>query len=119
MKTEKVKHTPGPWTVSEGNSILSTLDGEQVQIAIMSRTSWMGNLSQREFDLSAKFRSFKDEDARLIAEAPAMYEALKSLLATIEGAMLEDDPQAATQMEWTAWDDVRQLISRIEGGQSE
>ena len=64
--------TPGPWKLEgRGNSLVGT-DGEQLSVSMnISRPiSWSTDET--------------NANARLIAQAPAMYEALKSVLDDIE-----------------------------------
>jgi hypothetical protein len=63
--TEQVKHTPGPWAVdAEGDVVVS--DGT---------VAWVGSANALDAPYTANL-----PNARLIAAAPEMYEALKAIL---------------------------------------
>jgi len=67
------EHTPGPWR-NERGSIRATINGEDVQIAGLFRTSW----TYPDQHKNAAIRATEEGDARLIAAAPDMFEALKA-----------------------------------------
>ena len=67
-------HTPGPWRVGEGRSITAQFEREEVQIASMSRSSWTFPDGGKNRRLAAQM----DANARLIASAPELLEALRA-----------------------------------------
>lgn len=72
-------YTPGPWKVDEdGRAILGLFDSEYVQIAAMSRTSWSNDGGGA--DKNARLGAQREANAYLIAAAPALYEAVTSLI---------------------------------------
>lgn len=72
------KHTPGP-REAEDNSIIATFEGEEAQVAIVARTSW----GYPDGGKNKRFRSHKEADARLIAAAPQLLEALEMAVEAI------------------------------------
>lgn len=72
------KFTPGPWRVEEGGSIKATWKdtGDDIQVASMNRTHWdTANSNGRNEKLARESVA----NARLIAAAPDMYEALLAI----------------------------------------
>ena len=76
--TTETKHTPGPWKLDGG--IMAKLEGHDVQITCISRTHWCGNMTAEEKRLEAIFSAQEPANARLIAAAPELLEALKNLV---------------------------------------
>ena len=77
MKNEKPKHTPGPWI----------LDEEQYRSGIHFKGTLIAVIAGRAFDRhEVAFVASPDQDcnARLIAAAPEMLEALKSCLPLLD-----------------------------------
>jgi hypothetical protein len=70
-----MKHTPGPWKVAEGSAIVAEWEGNQVQIASLSRTHW----SQPSYGKNARFGAYRKGDGKLIASAPDYREALEKI----------------------------------------
>ena len=75
-------HTPGPWKTGEGNSIRATIDGHELQIAALF-TSRFSSDDKRAY-LNDVLYSQGPANARLIAAAPALAEALQRLLVVVE-----------------------------------
>jgi len=77
-------HTPGPWTATatKHRTIITSHDGTRV----------------------AECDSLSAADARLIAAAPEMYEALKAIMASVAGCVRNPEYEAA-----------RAAIARAEG----
>lgn len=72
------KHTPGPWTYSESMGYIGTDEGVICKIASSTGQAGIGkNIVASE----------QKANARLIAAAPVMYEALKDALACIEQSL--------------------------------
>ena len=76
--TTETKHTPGPWKVESG-SIEAKFKGHTLQVALMARTEFCGELSEQEKAVAKAFRATKEHDARLISAAPELLEALNGL----------------------------------------
>lgn len=88
--TDTPKYTPGPWCLDvepsdDGTFFVQTPEGRDGQCIAEV-------YNQTTPDTVA--------NARLIAAAPELYEALRSLLAEVEADREAEDPQARTQMEW-------------------
>jgi hypothetical protein len=101
------KHTPGPWTVEEyGDDETPALvihkDSES-RICFMATPGSHGDPAKIE------------ADARLIAAAPDMYEALKAIVAE------NDDYRSGLPEEWEgdplndACERARQILNRVHG----
>ncbi len=99
------KHTPGPWKLAQDGGA-----GNRTRLVILGpRTLARGELAQ----IGDKWRAPDDEDranARLIAAAPALLEALRGVANYIrilerEGYITDDDVKA-----------VRAAIAQAEGG---
>ena len=72
------EHTPGPWHVEHDASIRASLEGQDVQLAAMSRTSWTTD-DPRHY-LTKVLRDQTPANARLIAAAPDLLATLKAIL---------------------------------------
>lgn len=106
-KKEAVGHTDGPWLVQFDGfdeklhvSSQDRLDGDKVEIASIS----VGYADQFEAEQQA--------NARLIAAAPEMLEALKAAYALIDDVIAGDDPDMAIAK---MVDVVGDAISKAEG----
>ena len=99
MRTE-VKHTPGPWALCQANdgrmSIRAGIDGDDSVLSL------------------AAFQ--RDADARLIAAAPELLEALQAIL-NVEGAAIAGSRLGAWQGLDAKYhfDKVRAAIAKAEG----
>ncbi len=83
--------TPGPWTVDEdGRAILAQFEGEQVQIAAMSRTSWSNERGGA--GKNARLGAQREANARLIAAAPDLLAAVQALFPMAHKWIDETDP---------------------------
>lgn len=92
----KPKHTPGPWKICYGHTFLS----------IQNRGA-LGYLATVPFTDNNKFEALAD--ARLIAVAPEMLQALKHLLSRIESTQDTD---------YTGWrannaKDVEKIVTEV------
>lgn len=89
MKTkispEQARHTPGPWRV-DGAAIEAKFGGKIVQVAMMGRTRWCGDISEKTRRMATEFRKLEAADAHLIAAAPALLEALRNLRESVTDA---------------------------------
>jgi len=95
------KHTPGPWRICNTNRglyIAGRDPGYFAEIFYGDKTS-MTHFPEQQ------------ANARLIAEAPAMLEALRALLDAM--------PAPATRKLTAAWDGARAILSRIDGKQGD
>lgn len=91
------KHTPGPWDIT----ISCTTMGEMFGVPGSKRIRyWSYNLHQNETEVEA------EANARLIATAPELLEALKSALQTAE---FERHPHRGWQ------DEAKAAIAKAEG----
>lgn len=88
------KHTPGPWHIGADGRIVYDVDGWAVSNAV----TFHGRHSERD--------AFSN--ARLIAEAPAMLEALKNLLEDALALGIADSDISGSALE------ARAIIARIE-----
>lgn len=105
------KHSPGPWVATarlsvgfehnrDTDRVIRNASGNGVAVV------WMASENSREFPQC-------DADVRLIAGAPELLAALKSLLAAhVETQTLERDYSIDTEKPEA---DARALIARIEG----
>ena len=104
-----MKHTPGPWKYE--NIPGKRNDGSfhhLHRIAQEKTNQWFG--------INMEDTGPNDNpDAHLIAAAPELLEACKDALKTLEALMLEEDPQASTQMEWEGLNYLREAIAKAEG----
>lgn len=75
------KHTPGPWSVSK--------DGDDYNITYNDDGNWLATV----YDDDDPFEGRPEADARLIASAPELLEALKAL-ASEEWSEMDDDDLA-------------------------
>lgn len=73
------KHTPGPWTAERHGGVTAVVDGRRVQVAAAMGQGPMYGPS--ETDVVA----IQSANARLIAAAPELLEALRCLQAAIVG----------------------------------
>lgn len=97
MSTEKPTHTPGPWTVDGNRRAIFASDGVLAEV--------YGSMSADSRD-----RETCEANARLIAEAPAMLEALRDVEHYLSSM---GDMGAKVTLEG-----VRATIARAEGVQS-
>jgi hypothetical protein len=101
------QHTAGPWTIDESPSPVygsnGTLVAEGVRIGGIATCYTTGTRS------SDKNRA----NARLIAAAPELLEALKRLIELAEDPENERDSDL---VEIIHWDHIRALITKAEGG---
>ena len=99
------KHTPGPWKVEEGTTLVWTHDPD------IPGTYGMGFpvamlLGRRRWNRDNRPTPDEQEaSARLIAAAPEMFELLKTV---------END--AGQVPEWL-WQRIREVITRVEGAE--
>jgi hypothetical protein len=95
------QHTPGPWDVyydDDGVEIRAGVDGGDV----------MGMFIHGEE---------MDANARLIASAPALLEALEYALADLEGIMPEYEPSGDREHPgWQTIEDIKAAIAKAKGG---
>lgn len=99
-------HTPGPWKVMPEDGIIS---GNYR--GIVAGKGFRDKKTNTGFNVTALM---SEADARLIAEAPMMYEALKAIV-----SLADDDPFATIGMyvEHGKGSNIRALLARIEGGE--
>ena len=95
------KHTPGPWTAIAKRNPDPSEGTHWIQCKLGALGYWRGH--KQDHDDSKWI--LNEADARLIAAAPEMYEALIALLA---------DP-GADYIKTTAWDKARAAIAKAEG----
>jgi hypothetical protein len=98
----ETKHTPGPWVVEKGTTVIWSRnaydEGTNNVGCIVARAaqpvSWKG---------SRPTADEQDANARLIAAAPDLFEALEEYLAADDAMaafLLGADPKALGEMEW-------------------
>ena len=78
----EAKHTPGPWSIDGGGSVISSDAVTDLAILNMAnpRFSWGGS------DFSTK--SHREANARLIAAAPELLDALRFCAAVCAGEIM-------------------------------
>lgn len=86
------KHTPGPWSITNGTILGS--DGVGVTRPI------------------SRFDGAADANAHLIAAAPDLYEACKKLAMLSSGA---EDDDAYAEVPWSVIEDARAALAKAEG----
>jgi len=92
------KHTPGPWGLDGVHEVVDATSAGVVQL-------WHWNKSNNE----------RDANARLIAAAPEMYEALRELLAEWDAEndrTMEED--SAFQPDSAAIEAIRAVLAKID-----
>lgn len=96
------QHTPGPWeTLTFSNHELQT---DFAMVKIGGRVHMVG---------------YSDEDkanARLIAAAPELLDALKLLLEHAEGLIAEEYPKSMHKEQMAQFDSYRAAIAKATGG---
>lgn len=102
----KQSHTPGPWRIQpiEADFVIVHSDGEiRSHIA---RLNW-STLAEEHGSIEA--------NARLIASAPEMLDALEILLASTCGDVGDDGYEGCIRIEAKALDRARSIISKAKG----
>ena len=85
------KHTPGPWKVSKDHT------GDMAEVVAGGITvCYMGQAAIRRSDVVAA----REANARLIAAAPALLEALESTISTLDTC---DVPEMANEGDTVFW----------------
>ena len=115
------KHTPGPWFVADwtcfdGDNLL-TVEAREPEITEAGQSGiWPDGIRKMKVastDDGSFDRSTNLANARLIAAAPEMYEALQMFLAyNDQGGPLHFDTDAM-------WAKARSVMAKIEGGGDE
>jgi len=108
------KHTPGPWNYDSGYIDTHAVDDDgsrdYIILAEMHSTFGPDNYGVDQWMLPPEEY---EANARLIAAAPEMYEALQMFLAyNDQGAPLHFDTDAM-------WAKARNVLAKIEGGGDE
>jgi hypothetical protein len=90
MNKANETHTPTPWWLEDGNSIMAEFEGQKVQIAVMSHTRWpypdngktqrLHEQSKFNAELMISAPDLLVEVERLQAEAAALREALEAVM---------------------------------------
>lgn len=106
------RHTPGPWKLGRGNAITAKWrDGEQVQVCAMFATQFTGATKESRA-ANDRMSAETEDNARLIAAAPELLEALKKCRGFLLECSDEDTPitnQLITQIE--------AVIQKVESGE--
>lgn len=89
------KHTPGPWKMGEDGEVLTDSPNEFLVA--------MSNIHRPQYEANA----------RLIAAAPELLEALKDAKETLENA--GDEQRRILDARWDAIDILNDVLSRAEG----
>lgn len=84
------EHAPGPWTVDKAQVLLGTQDGDEVSDSMGNRVCEVSHLST------------KLANARLIAAAPELLEALKGILDSYEAYLALNESKPEDQ--WDEYD---------------
>lgn len=100
--THTPKHTPGPWSINavrnEAEKLL-IVDADMCFVADIWQTYVNG-------------KSRQQDNAHLIAAAPAMYEALREIVAAVEAGEVSDYSSAG---DW--YTEARAALAQAEGRQ--
>ena len=89
MKTETVKHTPGPWAIAKGQGPYSERPENYQPWDVLAVDD--DNEHLRICTLADDFTRTGEANARLIASGPELLEALKSLIQLItDGKLVRD-----------------------------
>lgn len=97
MSKQETSHTPGPWEVFDSHTGLWVMDSAE-----------QGAICKLEWCLEA------EANARLIASAPEMLDALKRLCSRF-GVCYDGTPRDGTPRDGTEWREARAAIAKAEG----
>lgn len=109
------KHTPGPWTLGNGEVRIRTEKNEQGRSILVAECYTTGN--------AGRYPKYEERkaNARLIAAAPELLEALKGVMNSIDAyvALNENKPES----EWDEydymmipkWKFAKQVLAKAEG----
>src|SRR4051812_13043639 len=103
------KHTPGPWSFRECDSVVMIEAGSDSIAATNSKTYWQ------------RFDDADVANARLIAAAPDLLAALKSAERWLGGILSETEDGVEAEVRnvhsaaWNAIDSMRAAIAKAEG----
>lgn len=95
--SEQSKHTPGPWTIDDGNIILGDKGLSVAEV-------YADDLEQQR------------HNARLIAAAPTMLEALVDLVETLQNVRMQDGGGQIQDEYADMFSEARAAIAKAEGG---
>lgn len=99
------KHTPGPWSVDNTDIYLITSDRDGEAVCEIAEREIVGQSGTWETNVSVM-----DANAHLIAAAPAMYEALQTLVEYLSAQVPAD-----TLDDWKHVFAARQALAQAEG----
>lgn len=101
----KAKHTPAPWVIEGELDHICVVNNESKDERACDGVRQVCHVAQGDFEYLDYDEALAN--AKLIAAAPAMLDALKCALADLEGAL-----QVHEQMDWHAhdWDSHKQSI---------
>ena len=97
------KHTPGPWT--RYTSVIKSRKADCIVVRLPALTDCVGDESPEQIERW-------DADARLIAAAPELLEALQDLLRLVEDNWLQGPEWDAD--EWVSYSRYRDVIAKAQ-----
>lgn len=77
------KHTPGPWTIGRWEQNLPIIDASETlksSILVSSKENWGSDIAYIAIKATDDDISVQEANARLIAAAPTMFEALEAVI---------------------------------------
>ena len=105
--------TPRPWKVDmDGRAILALFEGEHVQIASMSRTSWSND--QGGLEKNVRLSTQMPANAALIVHAVNTLDEAK---AAIKAVLNEYDKATMFDGNGSAFDKLRAVLAKLEACQ--
>ena len=96
------KHTPGPWITEQS----SRTDIYIISQSVEARNKWVATACNHEFHPTEEENRRNQYNARLIAAAPDLLEALKDAVEIIEGTGLDASVQRAAIAKATGEDEA-------------
>jgi hypothetical protein len=97
-----IQHTPGPWAIDPNDGWLITADCDGLVVAEIP----YGDLGEESGD---RHHETNEANARLIAAAPRLMQALKSMVGRFGGS-------ATVQLDRDALREARAAIAEVTGG---
>ena len=92
----KSQHTPGPWQVWGHDIIVKDTDGDDIVICGIGKPA---NLRSHSYSVPCSHRT--KANARLIADAPAMLEALEFAFIALRSSAEPEERSSVADMLWT------------------
>jgi len=109
----ETQHTPGPWTIDHERI---GPPGEPVALLCDTTASTPGTVVEWPRFGEVVDDAENEANARLIASAPALLEALEDALADLEGIMPEYEPSGDREHPgWQTIKDIKEAIAKAKG----